>query len=318
MFTKALSAGAVVLSLTLSGCALTANSPAEVYGTGGGGGVLDGAKVTVASKAFTEQLILCEITAQRLESQGANVNRVCGMTGSNTVRAAEVSGNVDMSWEYTGTGWLTHLGEREVITDPEEQYTKVRDEDLERNQIVWLPPMPANNTYAVAVKTETAARLGLETLSDYANLAKSDPNAARFCGASEFLGRDDGWPGLQQAYGFSLPRNDIAELADGAIYNAVATNNPCTFGEVFATDGRIPALGLTILTDDLHFFPVYNGSLTVRESTLDEYPQIAPVMAPVSALLDDETMRQLNASVDADGRTPEEVAGTWLHEHGLA
>jgi osmoprotectant transport system substrate-binding protein len=310
--------GVVTAAVTLSGCALAANGPEEAYGIGRRDGVLDGAAVTVASKEFTEQLILCEIAAQRLESQGAKVNRVCGMSGSNTVRSAEINGDVDMYWEYTGTGWLTHLGERQVITDPGQQYVRVRDADLQRNQIVWLPPMPANNTYGVAVKTDTARRLGLSTLSDYARLASADPQAARFCGAAEFLGRDDGWAGVQKAYGFTLPRDDVAELAEGPIYNAVATANPCTFGEVFATDGRINALGLTVLTDDKRFFPVYNGALTIRKSVLDQHPAIAAVMQPVSLMLDDTTMRALNSQVDTDGKTPEEVAGTWLRDHGLS
>jgi osmoprotectant transport system substrate-binding protein len=309
--------GVGMASVTISGCALFADGPEDAYGMGQRGGVLDGASVTVASKEFTEQLILCEIAAQRLESQGAKVKRVCGMSGSNTVRSAEVNGDVDMYWEYTGTGWLTHLGERQVISDPAEQYAKVRDVDLQRNQIVWLPPMPANNTYAVAVKTDTARRLGVKTLSDYAKLATTDPPAARFCGASEFLGRDDGWAGVQKTYGFALPRDEVAELAEGPIYNAIGTANPCTFGEVFATDGRINALGLTVLTDDKGFFPVYNGALTIRKNVLDEHPAIAAVMEPVSLMLDDDTMRALNTQVDADGKTPEEVAQTWLHDHGL-
>ncbi|MBO0885545.1 MAG: glycine/betaine ABC transporter substrate-binding protein, partial [Mycobacterium sp.] len=66
------------------------------------------------------------------------------------------------------------------------------------------------------------------------------------------------------------------------------------------------------------FFPVYNVSLTIRKSVLAEYPAIAPVMAPVSALLDNPTMRSLNAHVDAEGKTVEKVAGQWLYEHGLS
>jgi osmoprotectant transport system substrate-binding protein len=317
MLSKVIAAVIVLASTALGGCALSASGPNELYGSGGGEGVLSGASVSVGSKQFTEQLVLCEIAAQRLESQGATVNRISGMSGSNTVRSAEVSGDVDMYWEYTGTGWLTHLGEREVITDPAEQYARVRDADAQRHQIVWLPPMPANNTYAVAVATETAKRLGVRTLSDYARLANTNPAAARFCGAAEFLGRDDGWAGLQRAYGFNLPRDSVAELAEGPIYNSIDTGNPCTFGEVFATDGRIQALDLTVLEDDKAFFPVYNGSFTVRKTVLDEYPAIAPVIEPVSLMLDDTAMRDLNAQVDTEGKTPEEVAAAWLHEHGL-
>ncbi|MET8979282.1 glycine betaine ABC transporter substrate-binding protein [Streptomyces sp. NPDC004539] len=306
-----LPAAAIALGLTLTGgCALGSSDTGEGGGTAADG-PLKGVTVTVASKNFTEQLLLCEITAQRLESQGAKVKRTCGMSGTNAVRAALTSGSVDMYWEYTGTGWLA-LQQSGVVTDSQVMYEKVSGLDKAKNDVVWLPPAAANNTYAVAVKTGTAEKLGVTTLSEYAALAEKDPGSAGFCGASEFFGRDDGWPGLQKAYGFSLPKSDVAELAEGPIYNAVAKGNPCDFGEVFATDGRISALGLTVLEDDKKFFPPYNLSLNVRGSVLKKYPKIETVMEPVSKLLTTAELQKLNARIDVDGKRPEEVASQWL------
>jgi osmoprotectant transport system substrate-binding protein len=304
------------LSAVLSGCALNSSSPEEAAGPAANG-PLKGASVNVASKEFTEQLLLCEITAERLESQGATVKRTCGMSGSNAVRAALVSGAVDMYWEYTGTGWLTHLQQRETITNEAVMYQKLSKLDKAKDNIVWLPPASANNTYAVAVKTETSKSLGVSTLSEYASLSKTHPDSARFCGASEFFGRDDGWPGLKKAYGMDLPKGKVAELAEGPIYNAVAKSNPCNFGEVFATDGRIAALGLTVLEDDKHFFPPYNVSLNVRGAALEKNPQIQTVMAPVSKLLTTPQLQKLNAQIDVEGKTPEEVASGWLTANKL-
>jgi osmoprotectant transport system substrate-binding protein len=189
--------------------------------------------------------------------------------------------------------------------------------DKQQNNIVWLPPASANNTYALAAKTETAQKLGVSSLSDYAKLAGTDPGSAGFCGASEFLGRDDGWPGLQKAYGFSLPKDKVAVLAEGPIYNAIAKGNPCNFGEVFATDGRISALGLTVLQDDKKFFPPYNLSLNVKGDVLAKNPKIQDVMDPVSKLLSTSELQKLNAQIDVDGKTPEEVAGKWLSANKL-
>jgi len=310
-------AGLAVSVLALSGCALgSTDSPEPTAGTATSG-ELAGANVTVGSKEFTEQLILCEITAQRLEAQGATVKRICGMTGSATVRDAEVSGDIDTYWEYTGTGWISYLKHTEPIQNEEEQYTTVRDEDLAQNQIAWLPPAEANNTYAVAVKTETAKELGVTTLSEYAELSQSNPAEATFCGASEFFGRNDGWPGLVEAYGISLPDSGVATLAEGPIYDAVGKGDPCKFGEVFATDGRIAALGLTVLEDDKSFFPYYNLSLTVRQEILDKHPAISETMAPVTELLTTQTLQDLNAQVDVDGKTPVAVASAWLSENNL-
>jgi osmoprotectant transport system substrate-binding protein len=305
----------LVGTLLISGCALGGNSPHHTSGVAKDG-PLKGDALTVASKDFTEQLLMCEITAQRLESQGANVKRTCGMSGSNAVRAALKSGDVDMYWEYTGTGWLD-LQQSGAVNDPAAMYKKVAALDKAQNNIVWLPPAAANNTYAIAAKSDVAQKLGVTSVSDYAKVANSDPSAATFCGASEFFGRDDGWTGVEKTYGFDLPKGDTAELAEGPIYNAIAKGDPCDFGEVFATDGRISALKLTVLTDDKKFFPPYNLSLNVRGDVLAKDPQIQTVMQPVSALLTTQELQKLNARIDVDGETPEEVASSWLSANKL-
>ncbi|GAB4100738.1 glycine betaine ABC transporter substrate-binding protein [Sinomonas halotolerans] len=314
---KSLLAIAGLLGVVLtSGCALS-GSQADTGAGPAADGPLKGATFTVASKNFTEQLLLCEVTAQRLESQGAKVERTCGMSGSNAVRAALTSGAIDMYWEYTGTGWLA-LQQKDNVRDPKALYTKLSELDKAKNDVVWLPPASADNTYALAVKTEKAQELGVSSLSDYAQLVQKDPGSATFCGASEFFGRDDGWDGLQKAYGFSLAKDKVAELAEGPIYNAVAKGNPCNFGEVFATDGRISALGLTVLEDDKRFFPPYNLSLNVRGEVLKESPGVEAAMAPVNELLSAEELQKLNAQIDVDGKTPEEVASTWLSANQLS
>jgi osmoprotectant transport system substrate-binding protein len=311
----ALAALGLASSLLISGCALGSSSPSQSSGSAKDG-PLKGVSLNVASKEFTEQLLLCELTAQRLESQGASVKRTCGMSGSNAVRTALISGSVDMYWEYTGTGWLD-LQQTANVSDPQALYQKLSAMDKAKNNVVWLPPAAANNTYAIAAKSDVADKLGVKTVTDYAELAKSNPSEAKFCGASEFFGRDDGWPGVEKAYGFDLPKSDTAELAEGPIYNAVAKSNPCNFGEVFATDGRIAALKLTVLQDDKKFFPPYNLSLNVRGDVLAKDPQIQSVMEPVSKLLTTSELQKLNAQIDVDGKTPEEVASSWLSANKL-
>ena len=303
----------------LAGCSLGDSAPSNVEaGSLAEGTDLDGAEFTVGGKEFTEQLVLCEITAQALESAGASVDRSCGMSGSSSVRSALESGDIDMYWEYTGTGWLTHLAESELINDPQELYTKLDETDSTKNGIDWLEPSPANNTYAVALATETADELGLATLSDYAELAKTDPEQASFCGAAEFFGRDDGWDGLQDAYGFKVAGDLVSELAAGAIYSSIDKGNPCVTGEIFATDGRVAALDLTVLEDDKQFFPVYNPSVSVNSDVLKQNPDVEQVLGPVAEALDDETLQALNGKVDVDGQTPEQVAEDWLVEQGFA
>jgi osmoprotectant transport system substrate-binding protein len=126
---------------------------------------LSGATVTVGSKEFTEQLILGHMTRLALEEAGAQVEEQIGLVGSTAVREALTSGEIDMYWEYTGTGWVTYLGNEEAIPDPQEQYEAMRDADA-ANGITWLEPAPFNNTYVVATTDEVAEELGISTISD--------------------------------------------------------------------------------------------------------------------------------------------------------
>ncbi|HEX6445987.1 MAG TPA: glycine betaine ABC transporter substrate-binding protein [Streptosporangiales bacterium] len=301
--------------MTLAGCSLS-NSPSAKKGSLADKANLKGATLTVGSKEFTEQLVLCNITALALQSAGATVKTKCGLSGSNTTRTALTSGSIDMYWEYTGTAWINYLKHTTPIKDSAKQYDAVAKQDLSENQIKWLDASSANNTYAIAVKTTTANQLQVKSISDYAKLANSDPKKASVCIASEFAGRSDGWPGLEKAYGFKVPKADTANLAEGAIYNAIAKGKSCSFGEATTTDGRIQALKLTVLDDDKTFFPIYNPALTVRQSVYKKYPGIAKVINPIAKNLDTKTLQDLNGRVDVKGQDPKKVAEDWLKSKG--
>jgi osmoprotectant transport system substrate-binding protein len=171
---------------------------------------------------------------------------------------------------------------------------------------------PANNTYAIAVKTSTAKELGVATISDYAKLVKTNPAKASMCVASEFNGRNDGLPGLQQAYEFTVPANGLSVIAEGVLYSSASKGDPCTFAEATTTDGRVTELGLTILTDDKQFFPIYNPAITIRESVYKEHPDLTKIIEPIARALTNEQLQQLNGEVDIKGADPKQVAQNWL------
>ncbi|REE95645.1 glycine betaine ABC transporter substrate-binding protein [Thermomonospora umbrina] len=299
-----------------AGCFSSGSTSAEP-GSLAKGVSLDGVTLTVGSKEFTEQLLLCQITALALRSAGAEVKEKCGLQGSNTTRAALTSGSIDMYWEYTGTAWINFLKKTEPIDDPARLYQTVAQEDLTANKVKWLAAAPANNTYAIGVKTETAQRLKVASLSDYARLVSTDPGKASMCVASEFAGRSDGLPGMEKAYGFKVPKSGLASLAEGAIYNSVAKAKPCNFGMVTTTDGRVKGLGLTILADDKRFFPIYNPALTVRDSVFQKHSTLSKLIDPIARALTDPVLQDLNSAVDIDGEQPEDVAGDWLKSKGF-
>lgn len=324
-----LAASAVVVAATvaLAGCGSTAStsatsstagtgSPAQAAGSSGGS--LKGASFTVGGKEFTEQENLCYLTIDVLQAHGANVTQKCGLNGSSTARQALTSGSIDMYWEYTGTAWTGYLHQTKKISDPATLYQDVAKQDLAQNHIKWLKPASFTDTYAIIVKKSTANKLNVHTLSQYAALIKKDPSQAKTCLASEFASRPDGWPGLEKAYGFSLPSSDIVSLAEGSIFNAVSKGSPCTFGESdSSTDGRIASLQLMPLTDDKHFFPPYNPSLCVRQSVYSKYPQLAKIFAKVTAKLTYQQMLQMNTDVDVKGQQAQDVAKKWLQTNNL-
>ena len=173
--------------------------------SGGGGGSLgavdlSGKTFTVGSKEFTEQLILGQIAIQALQATGATVNDKTGIQGTTNVRKALTSNQIDMYWEYTGTGWTVHLGHTtaDAPKDPKELYQAVASEDSAKNQIKWLNPAPMNNTYAIATAQGRGQELGVTDMSSFAALAGRDPAKASLCGAAEFLTRDDGLPGWRR------------------------------------------------------------------------------------------------------------------------
>jgi osmoprotectant transport system substrate-binding protein len=292
-------------------------------GGGGGGGEaaaggsiaedydLSGSSFTVGSKEFTESVILGQITIAALEAAGAEVSDETGLTGTDTVRAALESGDIDMYWEYTGTGWVNILGN--TTTDlPDDLYAAVSEAD-EANGVAWLEPAPFEDTYRIATTSEFATENGLETMTDVAEYVQANPEEGTICAAAEFLNRDDGLPGLQDAYGFEF--TEVVELDLGLIYTQVGES--CNFGEVFSTDARIISNDLAVIDDDQDFFVPYNGALTVRQDVLDENPEIAEIMAPITEMLTDETITELNSQVDNDGGEYAEVAQEWLAENGF-
>ena len=279
----------------------------------------DDAAITVTAKNFTEQLILGKIAVLAAQAAGFEVTDMTNVPGSVAVRQLMLDGGADMTYEYTGTAWLTYLGEEAGIPDKDEQYTAVRDAD-EANGLVWLEPAPLNNTYAMAVRSEAVAELGdVATLSQIAALPVEQRT---FCVEAEFNSRADGFAPMLERYGLELgaadgvPTSNVSILDTGTVYEATDRGR-CNFGEVFTTDGRIDSLDLTVLEDDAGFFPAYNVAPVLTDDVLRQYPQLADVYEEISPSLTDDELRTLNRRVDVEGEEPADVAFDWMVEKGF-
>ncbi|WP_128802078.1 MULTISPECIES: glycine betaine ABC transporter substrate-binding protein [unclassified Streptomyces] len=301
-----------------SGCGLQSGSPMSDDvrpGTIGRGEPLKGAHLTVTSKEFTEQLILGAIMGIAFEAAGADVLDRTGIQGSIGSREAVKSGDADGGYEYTGTAWITYLGNSKPIVDPHKQWEAVRDADL-KNGMTWLPASKLDNTYALAMNQANYEKYRTRTLSQVAALAKKDPGAVTLCVEGEFANRADGLPGMEKAYGMNIPAKNATQMDTGIIYTQVAKGK-CTYGEVFTTDGRIKSMNLVVMADDKHFFPNYNVAPMINTKTLKKWPAIAGVLDPITKKLDNNVARTLNAKVDVDGQDPHQVALDWMKQQGF-
>jgi osmoprotectant transport system substrate-binding protein len=270
------------------------------------------AELTVGGKDFTEQFLVAEMTRQLLESKGYEIDKKDGM-GTNIVRAALESGEVDLYWEYTGTSLVTFNKVTDQLT-PEETYAKVKELDGAKG-LVWLEPSKVNNTYALAIRKNNPNTDGMATLSDLA-AAYNDDKDVVMATTAEFPKREDGLIGLEKAYGFKAGRPNIRPMEIGLVFPALA-NGDVDVSVVAATDGRIAAMDLTLLEDDRSFFPNYALVPVVRKDTLEAHPDLEAVLESLASKLDDATMQRLNGEVDVQKKSIEDVAAAYLQESGL-
>ncbi|MEV5377933.1 glycine betaine ABC transporter substrate-binding protein [Streptomyces nondiastaticus] len=308
-----------LLAATSAGCGLTSGSPLADGvrpGSVGQGQPLKGASLTVTSKSFSENIVLGQIMGLAFKAAGASVLDRTNIQGSVGAREAVRSGGADAMYEYTGTAWITYLGHDQPIPDPQRQWRAVRDADA-RNGLTWLAPAALDNTYALAMNRADARAYGTRTLSEVAALSRRDPGAVTLCVETEFAARDDGLQGMAKAYGMNVPASRVQKMDGGIIYTQVSGGRSCTFGEVFTTDGRIAAMNLVVMRDDRRFFPNYNAAPEINSATLRRYPAIKDVLDPITARLDNDVARELNAEVDVAGKDPREVAEEWLVREGF-
>ena len=273
---------------------------------------LKGVKVIVGSKDFTESIVLSKIVKQFIIANGGTVVDKTNIKGSSTTREAMLSGDINMYWEYTGTAWLVYQKQTDVNISPANLYTKVVAGD-KMNKVTWGPMTSFNDTYAWAITKANATKYGIKTYSD---LAKKLPAGSAWCVESEFQSRPDGWAGFKKAYSISDSNITTKVLDTGAIYQATK-DGQCMVGEVFATDGRIGALGLMVPNEDISYFPPYNAALTMTDATAKKYPQLVKALAPIAAKISNATMQNLNARVDVLGEDADVVAKSFLTASGL-
>lgn len=254
----------------------------------------------VGSKSFTESYVVAEIVAQVAEQTGETpVERKLGLGGTGIVYGALANGHVDVYPEYTGTI------SRAILKEPSVSGVEELRRRLRPLGLTISDPLGFENTYALAVRRETATRLGLRTISDLRGhptlTAAFDPG---------FLQRDDGWPGLRRHYGLEL--RDVRSMEHALTYQALSSARVDVI-DVFSTDGQLARFDLVLLADDRRFFPDYAAVLLAPASLPERLPRTWDALQRrLVGKIDGATMARLNARVDLDGRAFADVAATFL------
>jgi osmoprotectant transport system permease protein len=255
----------------------------------------DTRRVVIGSKVFTESVVLGEVLVQRARLAGAPADHRREVGGTRVVFEALKRGDIDAYVEYTGT--LSEELLPGVMSD-------ALAPALRELGLSMSAPLGFNNTYAIGMQPEVAARLGIRTISDLGQ----HPDLT-FGFANEFMSRGDGWPALRARY--RLPQQNVRGLDHDLAYRALAAGQIAAT-DLYSTDAEIRQYGLVVLDDDLRHFPDYSAVVLYRASLEQTAP--AAVDAWRSLRIDEAEMIAMNARAKVD-RVPEaEVAAGYLEQ----
>ncbi len=283
----------LALALTLTACAPREN------------------RIVVGSKNFTEQLILGEIIAQQIETQThLAVERRFYLAGSYICHQAILGGRIDIYPEYTGTA-LTAILKQKPEGNREAVYQRVKSEYAQGFNLSVGEPFGFNDTFAIEIRGEDARRLGLKTISQAAAYAPQWRAGFGY----EFMERPDGYKGLAATYGlrFAAP----PRIMDLGLLARALKDKQIDLAAGNTTDGLIPALDLSVLEDDRHYFPPYEAVPIFREETLRQHPEVKQALDDLARKISDDNMRRLNYEVDGQKRDVKEVVREFLRGKGL-
>lgn len=267
--------------------------------------------LSIGGKGYTESLLIVEISKQYLQSKGYSIEAKTGL-GTAVVRKALANGQLDMYWEYTGPALVNF--HKTPGVPRQDMVAKLNELDAP-NGLKWLESSGVNNTYALAMNKDVATELGIRTMSDLARVMKEGKSLKFACNA-EFYARTDGLRPMEEFYDLRFPREDIIRMDSGLTYNALK-DRKVDIALVFSTDGRIPAFNFMLIEDDKNYHIPQVMTPVVRLETLSKHPDLENLLTNVASKLDSNTMSALNAQIDVDKLSLEQVAKDFLTKNHL-
>jgi osmoprotectant transport system permease protein len=261
-------------------------------------------EVRVGSKTFTESVILGEIAVRLIEEAGTPVSHRRDLGGTRILFNALKANELDVYAEYTGTISGDILANQSLGGEQ-----AMRDALAERG-VGMSGPLGFNNTYAIGMQEEVAARLRLSKLSDLKAQA-----GLRFGFSNEFMNRSDGWPGLRDRY--ELPQRDVRGLEHALAYRGLLSGE-IQATDLYSTDAEIKSYKLRVLEDDRHYFPNYECVWLYRADLPTRAPKAFAALRRLEGRIGADKMAEMNAAARID-RAPESMvaAGFVRSEFGI-
>ncbi|MGD9722539.1 MAG: glycine betaine ABC transporter substrate-binding protein [Pirellulales bacterium] len=254
--------------------------------------------VRVASKKFTEGVILGDMLAAVIQARGLDVAHYRELGGTRTVFDALAAGEIDAYPEYDGT--LTQeIFATQKVADP-----RALRSLLAKQGIGMSAPLGFNNTYALALTRRRAQELGISRISDLRRLPE-----LRLALTHEFLDRADGWPALAKRY--DLPQRNVPGVDHDIAYRQLAAGE-IDLTDVYSTDAVIGRDDLLLLEDDLQFFPRYNAVILYRLDLESRRPEAVAAVRALAGQVLEADMRGLNRAVEDRTQSEAEAAADFL------
>ncbi|HET7767064.1 MAG TPA: glycine betaine ABC transporter substrate-binding protein [Burkholderiales bacterium] len=242
----------------------------------------------IGSKRFTESYILGEVLKQAVEDKTAVEYRP-GMGNTGILYAALKAGAIDLYPEYTGTI------AREILKVEGNPSLDDIDRALRAQGLGVAVKLGFSDSYALAMREDRAAALGIRTLSDLARHP-----GLKLGLSQEFIGRADGWPGLKATY--RLPYDTPSGLDHGLAYEAIAAGRIDVM-DIYSTDAKIERFRLRVLEDDRGFFPRYDAVLFYRRDVPTRFPETWRALQALEGRIGERAMIRMNAAAELEGQS---------------
>lgn len=259
--------------------------------------VSDVRSISIGAKTFTEQYILSDLIAGRLQRAGYSARSISGL-GSTVLFDALVNGSIDCYVDYSGTIWANHM-KRDDVLPADSILIEMTEWLKDKHGIVCLGALGFENTYALALPENLAESLNVHSIAD---LAVYSPNLA-IASDYEFFSRPE-WTNLTESYGLRFREERIMDHT--LMYPAVDGRQVDVIS-AYSTDGWIVDYNLRVLADPRRAFPPYDAIILLSANAAAD-SSLAAALGNLVGGIDNDAMRRANKIVDVDGGSVQKAA----------